>query len=152
MKKLIGTVVAFIGLCGLTLALLLQRDSAAYHFREFERVRANFNGYRPSLSDRVKGIADNQRKWDYHLQRLVALGAVQHEQFVFTKVPYTKEASQHIWLLANSNFPQAIMLSAPYHDTNSPGYGVAPYVLEVWDLPGEIERWSLFVEEQNRNH
>lgn len=34
--------------------------------------------------------------------------------------------------------------------SNAPGYGVDPYVLEVWAVPGEMKRWSSFVEAQNR--
>ena len=150
MKKLIWTCAALLILGLLVLGLTLPRDSAAYHFREFESIKANFNAYRPSLSDRIRGIDDNQGKWDFHLQRLVELGTVHYERFVFTEVPYTKEASKRIWLSANSDFPDAVMVTAPYHDTDAPGYGVDPYVLEVWDVPGEMKRWSSFVEAQNR--
>ena len=96
-----------------------------------------------------RGIGGSQEKWDFHLKSLVALDAVQHERFVFTEVPYTKEASRHIWQSANSNFPNAVMFTASYYDTNAPGYGVAPYVLEVWDVPEEMKRWSSFVEQRN---
>jgi hypothetical protein len=125
-------------------------DPVAYHFREFERIKASPNTYQPSLADRIKGIQDNQSKWDFHLQKLVELGAVQHERFVFTEVPYTRDASRRIWRSAYSNFPNAVMFSASYHNTNAAGYGAETYVLEVWDLPEEIGRWSAFVETHNR--
>ena len=124
-------------------------NSADYHLREFESIKTNFNSYRPSLVDRIRGIENNQEKWNYHLQTLVALGAVQHERFVFTEVPYTREASRLIWQSANSNFPNATMFTAKYYDTNAPEYGVAPYVLEVWDVPDEMKRWGSFVEQRN---
>lgn len=125
-------------------------DPVAYHFREFESIKTNLNTFQPSLADRIKGIQDNQSKWDFHLQKLVELGAVQHKRFVLTEVPYTQDASRRIWRSANSNFPNAVMFSASYHNTNAAGYGAEPYVLEVWDLPEEMGRWTAFVEAQNR--
>ena len=47
-------------------------------------------------------------------------------------------------------FSNAVMFTAPYHNTNAAGYGVAQYVLEVWDVPEEMDRWFSFFEEHNR--
>ena len=150
MKRLIliSAVVMSLVLFGLGLALSI--DPVSYHFREFENIRTNFNAYRPSFSDRLKGIGNNQEKWEYHLESLVEHGAVRYERFVLTNVLYTHDAGERIWLSASSNFPNAIMVTAPYYATNAAGYGVDPYVLEVWDVPGEMQRWSAFVEAQNR--
>lgn len=148
MKKSVWTLIAVAGFVALVCAV--SRDPVAYHFGEFERIKMNPNTYQPSLADRIKGIQDNQSKWDFHLLKLVELGAVQHKRFVLTEVPYTQEASRRIWRSANSNFPNAVMFSASYHNTNASSYGVEPYVLEVWDVPEEIERWAAFVERYNR--
>jgi hypothetical protein len=150
MKKLIWVSAAFLILGLLAFGLVLSRDSAAYHFSEFESIKTNFNDYRPSLYDRLTGIRDNQSKWDYHLQKLVEIGAVQHKRFVFTEVPYTREASKHIWRAANSNFPNAVMFTGTYYDTNATGYGRDPYVLAIWDVPSEMARWSSFFETNNQ--
>ncbi len=132
-------------------ALIWPRPNAAdYHFREFDQVKTNFNNFRPSISDLSKGIRSNQDKWDYHLESLVKLGAVVHHRFVFTEVPYTKEAARHIYRAAVSNFPTAVMFSAKDHQPNAPGYGVTPYVLEVWDVPEQMRRWTNFLEANNR--
>jgi hypothetical protein len=141
--------VSVIALVIIAVVFLQPSNSAGYHLREFYNIRTNYNSYRPSVVDRLRGIGKNHEKWDYHLQSLVALGAVQHERFVFTDVPYTREARRHIWQSANSNFPNAVMFTANYYDTNAPEYGVAPYVLEVWDVPGEMKRWGSFVEQRN---
>ena len=123
---------ALVLLLALVLALALAHGNAAnYHFGEFASIRTNFNSYRPSISDWLRGIRDNQDKWDFHLQSLEQLGAVKHKRFVFTEVPYTREASKRIWRSASSNFPNTVMFTACYYDTNAPGYGVAPFVLEV---------------------
>ena len=131
------------------ITMILVNDFRSYHLREFESVKTNFNDYRPSIFDRMKGIRDNKSKWDFHLRRLEELGVVECRTFVFTEVPYTREASKRIWQLANSNFPNAIMFTASWYDTNAPGYGVTPYVLKVWDSPGEMQRWSAFFEANN---
>lgn len=141
--------VSLIAVVIIAVVLLQPSNSADYHFKEFAGIKTNFNSYRPSVVDRIRGIGNNQEKWDYHLQSLVALGAVQHERFVFTDVPYTREASRHIWQSANSNFPNAVMFTAKYYDTNAQEYGVEPYVLEVWDVPGEMKRWGSFVEQMS---
>lgn len=135
-----------LGGCLLTLtALIWPRPSAvAYHFREFDRVKTNYNNFRPSISDLSKGIRSNQDKWDFHLENLVKLGAVVHQRFVFTEVPYTKEAAGLIFRAAVSNFPAAVMFSAKDFQPNAPGYGVTPYVLEVWDTPEQMDRWTNF--------
>ena len=141
--------ISLIALVLIAVMFVQPSNSADYHLREFESIKTNFNNYRPSVTDRIQGIGNNQEKWDYHLQSLVTLGAVQHERFVFTDVPYTREASRHIWQSANSNFPNAVMFTAKYYDTNAAEYGVAPYVLEVWDIPGEMKRWGSFVEQRD---
>lgn len=128
-------------------ALIWSRPSAAaYHLREFERVKTNFNNFLPSISDRSKGIRSNQDKWDFHLENLVRLGAVLHREFIFTEVPYTKEAARLIYRAALSNFPSAVMFSAKDIQPNAPGYGVTPYILEVWDVPEQMDRWTNFFE------
>lgn len=128
----------------------LRSDPADYHFKEFAKIRANFNDYRPSVLDQLKGIRSNQDKWDFHLNSLEELGAVQHVRFVFTEVPYTREASKHLWSSVVTNFPDAVMFTAPSYYTNAPGYGVEPYVLNVWDFPHRMEAWSNFVHTNNR--
>jgi hypothetical protein len=138
-----------VGLILVLIVLLPSGNSGGYHLREFENIKTNFNNYRPSVIDRIKGIRDSQGKWDFHLRRLEELGVAQHKTFVFTEVPYTKEASKRIWGSANSNFPNAIMFSASYYGTNAPGYGVDPYVLKVWDSPSEMKRWVSFFETNN---
>lgn len=148
MKKAVWTLIAVAGFVALICAV--SPDPVTYHFGEFERFKMNPNTYQPSLADRIKGIRDNQSKWDFHLLKLVELGAVQHKRFVFTEVAYTREASRRIWRSAYFNFPNAVMFSAPYHHTNASGYGAEPYVLEVWDLPEEMARWTAFVETHNR--
>ena len=90
-----------------------------YHLREFGTIKTNFNSYRPSFSDRLKGIRDNRAKWDYHLGKLEVLGVVQHRSFVFTNVPYTRESSKRIWGAAYSNFPMAVMFTAKHYATNT---------------------------------
>ncbi len=124
-------------------------NSGAYHLREFEKVKTNFNNYVPTLFDRCKGIWNNQGKWNYHLGKLEQLGIVQHQIFTFTNVPYTKESSRRIWRSAYSNFSNAVMCRSDWYDTNNPGYGVKPYVLEVWDFPTQMPRWSAFFETNN---
>jgi hypothetical protein len=131
-------------------AAVSNRDSEGYHLRQFENIKTNFNSYRPSLLDRIRGIRNNQDKWDYHLRRLEELGAIQHKRFVFSEVPYTKEASRRIWKSAVTNFPNAIMFTASYYETNTPSYGVDPYVLNVWDRPDAISQWTSFFEANNR--
>jgi hypothetical protein len=42
------------------------------------------------------------------------------------------------------------MFTATYYDTNAAGYGVRPYVLEVWDFPTNIPRWSSFFQTNNK--
>jgi hypothetical protein len=134
----------------ITWALVARHDPSAHHFREFADLQTNYNAYRPSWSDRLKGIDGAQAKWDFHLRRLMELGAVRHEEFVFSEIPYTRESSKRLWLAVHSNFPRAVMVTAPHRDTNSAGYGVEPYVLKVWDVPGEMPRWSSFFETHNR--
>jgi len=138
-----------LGLLLVLTALILTTKPGAYHLREFERIKTNVNNYRPSLSDRLKGIRDNKAKWDYHLRKLEELGVVQHQTFVFTNVPYTLESSRLIFGSASSNFPKAVMFSARYYDTNDLAYGVNPYVMEVWDFPSNMFRWSSFVQTMN---
>lgn len=135
----------------LTIAALIWTSSPAdYHLRQFEYLKTNFNNYRPSLSDRFKGIKDNQGKWDYHLRSLERLGAVVHTNLVFTRVPYTQDSSRRIFRGACSNFPSAVMFTAAYYATNDPAYGVRPYALEVWDFPSKIQHWVSFFQENNQ--
>ena len=144
--------IAWILGCGLIVALaaaLVTGSPRDYHLREFENIKTNFNSYRPSLSDRFQGIRDNQGKWVFHLRRLEELGVVQHQIFVFTQVPYTRDARKRISGLANSNSPKAVWWSTTYKESNAPGYGVDPYSFEVWDFPGEMERWTNFFEANN---
>ena len=132
------------------IALISTRNPGEYHLRQFENIKTNFNTYSPTVLDRVRGIRNNEDKWNFHLRRLEELGVIQHKRFVFTEVPYTMEASKRIWRSAVTNFPNAIMFTASYYDTNAPGYGVDPYVLNVWDTPSEMPRWSSFFETNNR--
>ena len=130
-------------------ALMSASKPGVYHLRQFESLKANFNSYQPSLSDRLRGINDTKAKWDYHLRKLQELGVVDHTNFLFTSVPYTQESSKRIFRAACSNFPAAVMFSAKYYATNDPGYGVRPYVLEVWDFPSNIQHWTTFVQANN---
>ena len=91
----------------------------------------------------------NQEESECPLNKLAALGAVEHHRFVFSQVPYPAEASRRIWHAANSNFPDVVNLTAPFYNANAPGYGKNPCVLKVWDVPGEMARWSTFFEAQN---
>lgn len=147
MKK-IGLAIGLLLVLALA-ALVMASKPGEYHLREFESLKTNFNTYRPSLSDRLKGITDNQTKWDYHLRKLQQLGVVEHTNFVFTSVPYTQESSKRIFRSAYSNFPAAVMFSAKYYATNDAGYGVRPYVLEVWDFPTNMQRWGSFAQANN---
>jgi len=140
-----------LGLVAVTLAVLTWTGSpGAYHLRQFESLKTNFNGYAYSLSDRLRGIKDNEDKWDYHLRRLQELGVVDHTNFVFSSVPYTQESGRRIFRAACSNFPTAVMFTAKYLSTNDPAYGVRPYALEVWDFPSNIQHWVSFF--QTNNH
>jgi hypothetical protein len=145
------------GIAGFALMLLLiagvtSINSTGYHLREFENVKTNFNNYRPTIWDRMRGIHDNQGKWDFHLRRLEELGAVQHKTFVFTEVPYTSQSSRQIWLSAYSNFPKAVMFTAKHYGTNDASYGVNPYVLGVWDFRRDMPHWLLFFQTNNYPH
>ena len=147
MKKVaLVIVVALLVAFGAVLAI---DHSSDYHLGEFERIKTNFNTYRPSFADRLRGIENNQGKWDSHLLRLEAIGAIQRKTFVFTEVPYTRENSSRIWRAAMARFTNAVMVTASYYDTNAPGYGVTPYVLNVWDFPEQMPRWSAFFETNN---
>lgn len=148
MKRIAWWICGFVALV-ILVALALPDNSVNYHRSEFERIKTTYNDYRPSLADQIRGLGENKAKYEFHLQKLMKLGAVKHDQFVFTHVPYTKENSKRIWLAAHSNFPNAVMFTAPYHATNAPSYGVAPCVLNVWDVPSEMERWSNFVQIEN---
>lgn len=130
-------------------ALIATSKPGEYHLREFQSIKTNFNTYHPSIVDRLRGIQDNEAKWEYHLHKLEELGVVEHTNFVFTSVPYTKASSRRIWRAAYSNFPDAVMFTAQYYDTNAPGYGVRPYVLEVWDFPTNMPRWLSFFQTNN---
>jgi len=130
-------------------ALVLTCSPGEHHLREFDSLKANFNTYHPSLSDRLRGIRDRETKWDYHLRKLEQLGVVEHTNLVFSSVPYTQDSSKHLYRMACSNFPAAVMFSATYYDTNDPRYGVRPYALEVWDFPTNMQRWSAFVRANN---
>ena len=147
MKK-VGFVVGLILVLALG-ALIPGSKPGDYHLRQFESLKTNLNSYQPSLSDSLRGIKDNQAKWDYHLRKLQELGVVHHTNFVFASVPYTQESSKRIFRAAYSNFPAAVMFSAKYYDTNDPGYGVRPYVLEVWDFHSNMQRWASFVQANN---
>jgi hypothetical protein len=139
--------------CGLVLglvALIARSKPGDYHLCEFESIKTNFNSYRPSLFDRLKGIRSNQAKWDYHLRRLRELGVVDHTNFVFTSVPFTHESSRRVFQAACSNFPTAVMLSATYYAITDPAYGVRPYALQVWDFPSNSQRWVSFFQANNR--
>ena len=130
-------------------ALISRSDRGAYHLREFENVRTNFNNYQPSLPDRLRGITNNEAKWKYHLRQLEALGVVIHTNLVFTMVPYTGESSRRLFRSAYSNFPAAVIFSGKYYASNAPEYNVRPYALEVWDFPTNMRRWSLFLQSEN---
>jgi len=143
---LIGGLVWVLALC----LLFGTKNPARYHLREFENIKTNYNHYRPTIMDRVRGIRHSEDKWDYHLRSLEKLGVVRRRKFVFAEVPYTHEASKRIWTSAASNFPSVVMISARYLPTNAPGYGVLPYELEVWDYPSDMERWDVFF--QSHNH
>jgi hypothetical protein len=132
-------------------ALMATHRAGDYHLREFRNIKTNFNTYRPSILDRLEGIRGNETKWNYHLRKLEELGVVEHTNFVFTDVPYTEVSSKRIWRAANSNFPASVMFSAKYYATNDVGYGVNPYVLEVWDFPTNTQRWSSFFQANNHN-
>jgi hypothetical protein len=132
------------------IALILTRNPGEYHLRQFENIKTNFNNHSPTVLDRVRGIRDNQEKWDFHLRRLEELGVVEHRRFVFSEVPYTAEAARRIWRSAVTNFPNAIMFTAAHHDTNALSYGVEPYVLNVWDRPEATRQWTSFFEANNR--
>jgi protein involved in ribonucleotide reduction len=131
-----------------------RRYLAAYHLREFEHIKTNFNNYKPSISEQMMGVGDNKAKWDYHLGKLEELGVVAHQIFVFTNRPYTKESVRQIWRSANSNFPNAVMFTAKYYDTNFtapwPGWNLdlsvweGSIILEVWDFPSNMPRWGSF--------
>ena len=133
----------------LSIILLMPDRSGRYHLREFEKIKANFNTYRPSIADRVMGIQDNMSKYRFHLRKLLELRVVEHKEFVFTRVPYTREASIRIWTSATDSFPDPVMLTATYYAPNAPGYGVMPYVLDVWDFPSNMQAWASFYATNN---
>lgn len=147
MKWAIG-LVCLIGIL-LILVVLSARNPGAYHLREFEAVKTNFNGYAITIFDRFAGIHDSGGKWDYHLNKLEELRVIKHQIFVFTNVPYNREASRRLWQAANSSFPKAVTLKANYFATNDSRYGVQPYTLEVWDFPSNTLRWSFFYRTNN---
>lgn len=134
------------------LALLLwgmRSDPAEYHLRKFRRVSANMNDYHPSVFDLLSGIRSNVDKWDFHLQKLEELGAVEHRVLVFTEVPFTKQANRRIWKVAESDFSDAVMFTANWYGTNDSAYGVVPFTMEVWDAPERMDRWEAFLEQHN---
>jgi hypothetical protein len=149
MKTKIGAILGLALILALG-ALVSTNKPGDYHLREFEHIKTNFNNYRPSIYDRLKGISNNKAKWDYHLRKLEELGAVEHRTLVFTNVFYTVESSRRIWGAACSNFPGAVMFSARHYATNDADYGVRPYVLEVWDFSTNMHRWCSFFETSNR--
>lgn len=147
--KKIGIILGLVVL--VTIAGLIWTSSRAeYHLRQFEYLKTNFNNYRPSLSDRFRGIRDSQGKWDYHLRSLERLGVVVHTNLVFTHVPYTQASSRRIFRAACSNFPSAVMFTGVYWASNDPAYGIRPYAMEVWDFPTNIQRWVSFFHANNQ--
>ena len=144
-------------------ALLLSRgDSIDHHLAELRTlqaelstysrspVRAGFNSYRPSLLDRFRGIQNNEQKLNFHLNRLIGMGAVERRELVFTEVPHTAESSQRLWRLAITSFPEVVDIRAEYLSTNAPGYGVKPYRMEVFDVPQRMRQWDRFLEANNQ--
>ncbi len=132
------------------IAAIAVRDSSRYDLREIELLKTNFNNYQPSIWDRLRGIQNNEAKYEYHLRELEKLGLLVHTNFVFSNVPYTWESDKHIWRAACSNFPSAVDFSSKYYDTNNPAYGVRPCALEVWDFRTNMQRWSDFWRTNNR--
>jgi hypothetical protein len=126
------------------------RNSPQYHLGELRAVQKRFNSYSPALVDRIRGIRDNQEKWDFHLNHLIKMGAVERKELVFTQVPYTAESSRRLWQLAMSEFPEVVDLRAEYLSTNAPGYGVKPYRMEVFDVPQRMRQWDRFLEANNQ--
>src|SRR5689334_21311612 len=128
--KKVGIVLGLVLL--LTLGILTGKGNRGgdYHLKQFASLQTNFNTFNPSLLDRLRGIKDNQGKWNYHLRKLEQAGVAVHTNFVFTGVPYTVESSRRIWTAACSNFPSAIMFTATHYATNDPAYGVRPYAIE----------------------
>ena len=146
-KSAAGIVIA--GMFLVLIAHIAGRMAGNYHLGEFQKLKTNFNNYSPTMLDRLRGIRDNQAKYNFHLRSLEELGVVQHQSFVFTNVAYSRESSKRIFRSANSNFPNAVMFLAKYYGTNQAGYGDKPYVMEVWDFPREMPHWVSFFQTNN---
>jgi hypothetical protein len=135
----------FVACAAIAVVVVVCSSPFQIRYNEWQMRRAWYETYEklPDVHhDRLAGytLGESAQRYEYHRQRLVALGAVRELHYHFRHVKSGTEASHQLSkLLVRQECPTHIDFESPYTDKPE------PMELTVWCFSRDADAWERFI-------